>query len=138
MFAAQPAQVFKAWTDPEILARWWGPKSHTIPEVSLDLREGGAWTTLMRSADGDEYRVSGVYREIVPPSRLVFTWAWETDGARGHETVVTLEFEEAFGGTLMRFHQGMFETDDMTVAHNQGWTSVFEKFDEFIAAGSLG
>ena len=137
-FAAPRASVFAAWTDPEILARWWGPKTHTIPEVSLDPKVGGAWMTLMRSPEGTEHRVSGVYREISPPTRLVFTWAWGFDGQRGHETVVTVEFDEVPEGTLMRFHQAAFESPDMTVAHDQGWTSTFEKFADFAAAGGLG
>jgi len=115
-----------------------GPKEHTIPEVLIDLREGGQWMTLMRPPDGSEHRVSGLYREIVPPHRLVFTWAWDNDDERGHESMVTVEFEQAPGGTLTRFHQATFKTEDMTHLHNEGWTSCLGGFEEFVAAGNLG
>ena len=137
VFAAPPERVFHAWTDPQVLARWWGPKGCVIPEISIDLREGGEWMTLMREPDGGEHRVSGVYREIVPPRRLVFTWAWDNDGERGHESTVTVEFEAAPGGTLMRFHQATFRTAEMTRLHNEGWTSCLDGFEEFVAAGNL-
>jgi len=137
IFAAPPERVFHAWTDAGVLARWWGPKSFTIPEVSLDVRVGGAWMTLMRAPDGAEYRVGGVYREIDPPRRLVFTWAWLNDGVRGHETTVTVEFEAARGGTLMRFHQARFADSGDAARHNEGWTSAFECLDHLIAEAGL-
>lgn len=138
VFAAPREKVFSAWTDPDILSRWWGPKSFTIPEVSIDLREGGAWRTVMRAPSGDLHRVSGVYKEIDPPTRLVFTWAWESDDGRGHESTVTVEFDEVAEGTLMRFHQGIFESPNAAAMHNEGWTSTFDKFADFIAGGGLG
>ena len=69
---ATPAEVFEAWTDPETLVSWWGPEGVTTPEYTMDVRPGGVWRTHMVAPDGGHI-VSGVYREIVPPSRLVFT-----------------------------------------------------------------
>src|SRR5262245_8894126 len=87
VFKASPERVFKAWTDPAVLATWWGPIGFTAAEYRLDVRKDGAWRTVMRAPDGSSHRVSGVYREIMPPTRLVFTWGWEEDGGqRGHET----------------------------------------------------
>jgi uncharacterized protein YndB with AHSA1/START domain len=65
--------VFKAWTEPAHLARWWGPKGFTNPICEVDLRVGGAWRIVMRAPNGAEYPGGGVYREIVKPERLVFT-----------------------------------------------------------------
>jgi uncharacterized protein YndB with AHSA1/START domain len=137
VFDAPRAKVFKAWTDPSILAKWWGPKQHTIPKVDMDLREGGTWATVMRSPAGDEIKVGGTYRKIDPPARLSFTWAWIHDGKRGHESVVTVDFEDQGPRTLMRFHQGAFESAEAAAMHNQGWTSTWEKLDDFIAAKRL-
>jgi glutathione S-transferase len=137
VFAAPPDRVFNAWTDPAVLARWWGPESHTIADVSIDLREGGEWMTVMVSPEGDRHHVSGVYLEIVPPRRLVFTWAWTGDGGRGHETTVTVTFEPHPAGTLMHFHQATFAAAEHARLHNQGWTSTFDGFDRFIAGGGL-
>src|SRR6266705_2898847 len=75
VFKASPERMFKAWTDPAVLVTWWGPVGFTTPECQVDLRAGGAWRTVMRAPDGRTHPVSGVYREILPPKRLVITWA---------------------------------------------------------------
>ena len=67
-FAAPRDRVFRAFTAPAQLARWWGPKGFTVPACTLDVRAGGAWRTVMRSPEGKDHIVSGVYREITPPS----------------------------------------------------------------------
>jgi uncharacterized protein YndB with AHSA1/START domain len=74
-FAAPRERVFRAFTAPSQLAKWWGPKGFTVPACTLEVRVGGAWRTVMRSPEGKDHIVSGVYREITPPARLVFTWA---------------------------------------------------------------
>ena len=77
----------------------------------MDVREGGAWRTVMRNAEGAAHIVSGVYREIAPPRRLVMTWGWEQpDGSRGHETTIELDFEPAPDGTRLRLVQRVFAT----------------------------
>src|SRR5438874_1750039 len=75
IFDASRELVFKAWTDPELLQHWWGPKDFTNPVCELDLRPGGGIRIHMRSPDGTIYPMTGVYREIVEPERLVFTSA---------------------------------------------------------------
>ena len=66
--------VFSVWTQPEHLTRWWGPNQFTLPHCEGDFREGGAYKFCMRAPDGSDHWVWGTYEEIVPPSRLVFTW----------------------------------------------------------------
>src|SRR5580704_17141265 len=73
IFDAPRSLVFKAWTDPKHIQRWWGPKGFTNPVCELDVRVGGAWRIVMRGPNGVDYPGSGVYREIVEPERLVFT-----------------------------------------------------------------
>jgi uncharacterized protein YndB with AHSA1/START domain len=90
-FAAPRDRVFRAFTVPTQMVKWWGPKGFMVPACVLDVRVGGAWHTVMRSPEGQDHIVSGVYQEITPPERLVFTWGWETEGVRGHETIVTIE-----------------------------------------------
>src|SRR5262245_27715251 len=102
-FRASPERVFKAFTDPAILVTWWGPVGFPTPECKLGLRAGGVWRTVMRAPDGSPHSVSGVSREIVPPKRLVLTWAWEEDdGRRGDETEVELTFVAAGNATHLR------------------------------------
>ena len=72
VFDAPRALVFKAWTDPRHVARWWGPKGFTNPVCELDARPGGAIKILMRGPDGSEYPMTGQFRDVVPPERLVF------------------------------------------------------------------
>ena len=133
-FAAPREQVFRAWTEPARLIRWWGPRGFTVPQWQMDVREGGAWRTTMRSPDGKDHIVSGVYREITPPARLVFTWGWEADGVRGHETVVTIEFLERDGGTELRLTQERFESQELRDRHQQGWSSSLDCLEEALKA----
>jgi uncharacterized protein YndB with AHSA1/START domain len=136
-FKAPRERVFRALTNAEQLAKWWGPKGFTVPELALDVRPGGAWRTTMRAPDGKDHVVSGVYREIVPPSRLVFTWGWETEGPRGHETVVTIELSEVADGTRLELYQEVFESADSRDRHEHGWASCLDSLEEALAAGTL-
>jgi uncharacterized protein YndB with AHSA1/START domain len=136
-FAAPRDRVFRAFTSPAQLAKWWGPKGFTVPACTLDVRVGGAWRTVMRSPEGKDHIVSGVYREIVPPERLVFTWGWEEDGARGHETVVTIELFETPGGTRLELTHERFETEDSRNAHRDGWSSCLDCLEQALADGAI-
>lgn len=132
--AAPREAVFRAWSDPAELAKWWGPEGTNAAIDQMEVRPGGAWRTRMINESGGEYICSGVYREIAPPDRLQFTWAWETDGVRGHETVVTLEFHERDGGTEMVFSQRLFETSEGRRMHNEGWTSSLGRLERLLAS----
>lgn len=126
--------VFEAWADPAVLVKWWGPEGVTVPDCRMDVRPGGAWRTVMRGPEGQTHTCSGVYREITPPERLEFTWAWEADGVRGHETVVTVVLHERDGGTEMVFTQRLFESAEGRTLHDEGWTSAFDCLDRYLAA----
>jgi uncharacterized protein YndB with AHSA1/START domain len=136
-FAAPRERVFRAFTAPAQLAKWWGPKGFTVPACTMDLRPGGAWRTVMRSPEGKDHVVSGVYREIVPPERLVLTWGWEEAGARGHETIVTIELFEAKGGTRLELTQEVFETEGAREAHRHGWSGAFDCLEQALAEGAI-
>ena len=136
-FAAPRERVFRAFTVPAQLVKWWGPKGWSAPACTLDARPGGAWRTVMRSPEGQDHVVSGVYREVLPPERLVFTWAWDEEGGRGHETVVTIELTETPGGTRLELTQGPFESEDRRDRHNQGWSSSLDCLDEALAGGAI-
>ena len=105
---APPELVFKAYTDPDLIPRWWGPRRYATTVDKMDLRPGGVWRFVHRAADGGEYAFNGVYREIVPPKRLVYTFNYE--GAPGHEAVETVTFEEAEGGKTRMTDHLLFET----------------------------
>ena len=135
LIAAPPDRVFAHWTQPELLIKWWGPEGFDIPVHALDIRPGGQWRTTMGSPDGKRMTVSGVYRTIEAPRRLVFTWAWEDDkGARGFETEVTVTFEAAPGGTKLVIAQKEFETAESRDQHGWGWNSTLNCLDKLLAA----
>ena len=127
LIAAPPERVFELWTEPEQLIKWWGPDTFDVPEHDIDVRPGGRWRTTMRSPDGNRFTVSGVYRTIEKPRRVVFTWGWDDEnGMRGHETEVTVTFEAAPGGTRMVLTQQAFESKDSRDKHSHGWSSSFD------------
>lgn len=124
-FPAPPERVFRAWTDPEALKRWSGPGAFTTPLAEVDLRVGGAFRIHMRAPDGTEHRVRGVYREVAPPARLVYTWQWETEVAP--ETLVTVEFHDRGGATEVVLTHERFPDEKTRTDHEQGWSACFEK-----------
>ena len=136
-FAAPRERVFRAFTAPTQLVRWWGPKGFTVPACTLDVRAGGAWRTVMRSPEGTDHIVSGVYREITPPERVVFTWAWEHDGVRGHETVVIIELFETPGGTRLELTHEGFESENARDRHGEGWSGCFDCLEQALAEGAI-
>ena len=131
-FAAPREKVFRAWTDAEELARWWGPKGFTVPLCELDPRPGGTLQTTMRAPDGEEFNLRGVYREVSPPSRLVFTWIWQEGEMKGVETLLTVEFRDLGGATeLVLTHEG-FPGAAVRERHDQGWSSSLDCLEEII------
>jgi uncharacterized protein YndB with AHSA1/START domain len=135
VFDAPRSFVFEAWTTPEHAARWWGPQGFTVISIEMDVRPGGVWRKCMRSPEGKDYWRHGVYKEIVAPERLVFTYRSDDPrGLPGYETLVTVTFSELGAKTRMTFHQAVFESVEARDAHQAGWTSTVERFAEYIAA----
>ncbi len=120
--------VFKTWTQPEHVARWWGPQGFTTIHCDMDIRVGGKYRCGMRSPQGTEHYKVGVYREIVEPERIVFTFAWEDAyGNPGHEVLTTVTFEERCTKTLLTLRQATFQTTGQRDSHGIGWTSCLER-----------
>ena len=101
--------------------------------VELDVRPGGRWRTCMISADGVEHWASGVYVEVVQDQRLEFTWAWETDGVRGHETSVVIEFTPCSDGTELQLTHQVFESLESRDAHSGGWSSCLDSLGDTLS-----
>ena len=134
LFDAPRDLVFKAWTDPKHLAQWWGPRDYPAALVKLDVRPGGAWRHCLRSTEtGNDLWHRGVFREVVAPERLVFTFAWEEDGERGLETLVTVTFADEGGKTRMTLRQTPFQSDAERDGHQGGWNSTFDRLAEHLA-----
>jgi uncharacterized protein YndB with AHSA1/START domain len=133
IFDAPRALVFEAWTKEKHLSRWCAPKGITIPFSEGEIRPGGAWRSCMRMPDGTDCWLSGVYREVVPNDLLVFTHAWEENGQRGHETVVTVRFADHDGKTKLTFHQALFDSVASRNGHKGGWTECLDNLAELLS-----
>jgi uncharacterized protein YndB with AHSA1/START domain len=133
-FDAPRALVFELWASPEHLARWWGPKNFSVPSVSVDFRPGGEYRHAIRSADGVEYWMQGVYREIVAPERIVFTFAWEDEAGRPQAwTLVTVTFDDTNGKTRLTFRQEPFDTVEERDSHQEGWGECLDRLQSYVA-----
>ncbi|MDX6660494.1 MAG: hypothetical protein QOJ55_1316, partial [Solirubrobacteraceae bacterium] len=107
VFDAPRDRVFAAYTDPELIPRWWGPRGTTTIVDQMDVRPGGAWRFVGRDSDGSETAFRGTYREVTPPERIVQTFEWE--GMPGHVAVETATFEDLGGRTRVTAHS-LFHT----------------------------
>jgi uncharacterized protein YndB with AHSA1/START domain len=141
-FDAPRELVWKAWTDPDMLMRWWGPKVFTAPMCRLDLRVGGKYLYCMRSPEGQDYYSTGVFQKIDPPRELAYTDNFaDADGnvVPGsyygfpedfpHDLLVTVTLEEVGGKTRMTLRHSGFPADQATLAE-QGWNESFDKLAE--------
>jgi uncharacterized protein YndB with AHSA1/START domain len=127
-FNAPPSVVFALWSRAEHMKRWMGPKDFICPEATIDFRVSGSYRAMIKSADHGENWFGGVYREIVPDKRLVFTFSWENEGpSEGVETLVTITFEGRDGKTVQTFHQAPFSHVERRDSHVGGWSEAFEK-----------
>ena len=79
---APPSKIYRAWTDAAKISRWFGPEDAEILRAETDVRVGGRFRIVFRGPDGEEHDVGGVYREVVPNQKLVFTWAWRSTPER--------------------------------------------------------
>lgn len=123
-FNASPAKVFAAWTDPEKMSRWLGPVDVKRVETGTDLRVGGRYFIRMVMAN-DEHYSSGVYREIVPNEKLVFTWAWKSTPER--ESLVTVTIKPDGDGSIMTLLHEQFFDEAARDRHNAGWTAIIDR-----------
>lgn len=135
-FKAPRALVFKVWTQPEHIARWWGCGAMVENKVTNDLRVGGGFRSDMTLEDGTHQVILGKYIEIDEPARLSFTWNWES-GLLGTETVVTITLMDQGAETVMTMRHEIFDTADLCNAHNDGWTASLDRLADLLASGAL-
>jgi len=134
IFDAPRSLVFKAWTESEHIARWWGPRGFKSDVIKNDLRPGGAYRIHMLGPDGDHW-TQGIYREVLPPERLVMVGSWAD--AQGNptrpETTLTLLFEDLGGKRRLTMQNAVFESVTARDLHQGGWTSALDCLAEFLA-----
>nr|MDO8112341.1 SRPBCC domain-containing protein [Candidatus Sigynarchaeota archaeon] len=145
VFNAPRKLVWKTWSEPERLMRWWGPKFFTAPSCKVDFRVGGTYLFCMRSPDGKDYWSTGVYREIVDQERIVYTDCFADE--RGNvvpamyygfsenfprELLVRLTFEEHDGKTTQTLKHAGFPPGNHLNDARAGWNGSFDKLAEIL------
>jgi uncharacterized protein YndB with AHSA1/START domain len=134
IFDAPRDVVFRAWTDPERLQRWWGPKGFTNPVCDVDPRPGGAILIHMRAPDGTVHPMTGEFIEIVEPERLVFTSsALDKNGEPLFEVLNTVTFADEGGKTRLTLHASVSKVKVEAAQHlagmEQGWSQTLDRLD---------
>jgi uncharacterized protein YndB with AHSA1/START domain len=134
-FRAGPETVFAYLTQPGHILKWWGPEGMSVPESQLDLTRPGPWSSVMMSADGRRYKVTGTVVSVDPPNSVEFTWAWHDErDARGHESMVRLEVRpEKNGGTLFTLQHSGLADEESARNHTSGWQSSLRKLERMLA-----
>lgn len=121
-----PEQVWRAWTEPQALSVWFGPGAdNSVLHAEADVRVGGRFRVAFQMVDGQVHDVSGVYREVQQPAKLVFTWAWRSTPER--ESLVTVKLAATGSGTRMDFVHEQFFDEPARDDHEDGWTRTFDK-----------
>ena len=129
---AAPAKVYAAWTDPEKIARWFGPAQVVAGSVraDIDARIGGRYRVSFKMQDGEHHEVAGVYREMVPNQRLAFSWAWHSTPER--ESLVTVSLKPDGDGTLLTLHHEQLFDFAARDGHEGGWIGTLDKLEKYL------
>ncbi len=143
IFDAPRELVWKAWTDPEHVKRWWGPKVFTAPVIKIDFRVGGTFLGCMKGADGKEYWSTGTYKEIIPLERIVCTDSFSDEhgnivpasvyGLAGDwpiEQLITVTFEDLGGKTKLTLRHSGFPAGDTQEMAGASWNESLDKLAE--------
>ena len=129
-FRASAERVFEAWTRPAALREWWCPPGWLAGEIEIDLRVGGNWRIGMRRAsDGAAVSIGGIFLDVKPPERLVYTWRWDGAFAEMPETVVTMELFGSDRDTLLVLRHENFADAGIRQQHRSGWIAACDRLD---------
>jgi uncharacterized protein YndB with AHSA1/START domain len=136
LYDAPRERVFRAWTDPAQFSSWMGPGSIRAEVSAMEAKPGGAYRITLHGTPKGMSVVSGIYREVVPPERIVFTWAWEEDEAThraGHESVVTVTLKAVGAKTELTLRHERLESVASRDSHGQGWNGCLDKLGPYLA-----
>jgi uncharacterized protein YndB with AHSA1/START domain len=137
-FDAPRALVWKAWTDPKMMAEWFGPRQFTSSVPEYDVRAGGKLRIVMHGPDGNDYPMKGVFHEVTPPEKLVFSnIAIDNDGNHLLEGETTVTLTEQGSKTTMRVQSRAVGrvpfAPQMLAGMNEGWKQSIDKMEELVA-----
>jgi uncharacterized protein YndB with AHSA1/START domain len=127
-------RVYTAWTDPAQLKQWFGPEGVQLRGLVAEARTGGTFRWEITSPEGEEMTMLGEFRELQPGKKIVFTWQWQDDEDwENHLSIVTVELEDADGGTEIRLTHERLPNGESRDGHARGWTSVLDKLEKFLS-----
>ena len=140
MLNAPQERAFQVWTSPEHIQQWMQPEpGMVVPLASMDLRVGGKYRIQMKTPDGEFFTAVGVFKEVKPPERLVYTWDWEQDGSgaefgevEGKPSLITVEFLKRGERTELVLTHSRFATVESRDSHARGWGRIAESFAKFV------
>lgn len=130
---AAPSVVFRAFSAPDELAKWWGPDGFSVPSLDFKPRVGNSYRIEMQPPEGDAFYLLGEFRRVDPPAQLAYTFVWEDPDPDDLETLVELAFRDLGESTEVVLTQRDFKTEARRELHRNGWTDSFEKLDQFIS-----
>jgi uncharacterized protein YndB with AHSA1/START domain len=130
---AGPEAVWRVLTDPDELARWWGPHGFTTRAIEFEPAAGRGYRLAMQPPDGEPFHLAGEFREVGPPDRLAFTFRWEPADPDDRETLAELALAPREGGTELVLTQGDFATEERRALHEDGWGQSLERLAGLLA-----
>ena len=125
VITASREELFEAFTNPDIMTKWFYPDEDMSVEVSNTFHVGGGYVLKMHTKDGDIYTHIGEYMEIAPPEKLVFTW--NSDFVEN--TIVTVTFTNTDSGTEVTITHDLLPSDEMAENHRGGWTGCLNRLE---------
>lgn len=128
---APAEKVYAAWTDPEKIVKWFGPDSGPVTRAETDLRVGGRYVIAFNTENGERHQVGGIYREVVPNEKLVFTWAWHTTPER--ESLVTITVKPDGAGSILTLLHEQFFDEAARDGHKRGWSGSLDKLEKLFS-----
>lgn len=135
VYPVGPEKVWRAWTDPQALSQWFGPGAASLTRAEIDLRVGGQYQLAFAGPDGGLNQLTGVYQEVTPFTRLVFTWAWHSTPER--QSRISIDLTPVAEGTELRFVHDRFFDEQARINHERGWALFFSSLDRYFSGGSL-
>jgi len=127
---APPAKVYAAITQPKLMMQWWGPDAGPTLSAEADVRPGGRLSVVFRLLNGEEHNPTGVYQEVIPEKKLVFTW--DLPGMREQESLVTFLLEPIDGGTRLTLRHEHLPDEEARNSHEKGWNGLLDKLPVFL------
>jgi uncharacterized protein YndB with AHSA1/START domain len=130
---APAEKVYAAWTEPAQIAYWFGPSETVAGSVhaEMDVRVGGRFRVSFDTVDGEHHEVGGIYREVVPNEKLVFSWAWHTTPER--ESLVTVLIRKEGEGAMLTLTHEQFFDEAARDGHKRGWTGTLNKLEHYLS-----